>query len=253
MKPMAGRTAIVTGSAQGIGAAIATRLAAEGCSLVLVDKDAERLRVLAASLHAETLALEVDVARTDEVAGMAAEAKARFGTVDYLVNNAAILRNSYLTRMTDDDWQIVLDVNLGGPFKCIRAVAPLMMENRFGKIVTVASGSSAGMVGQANYSASKAGVYGLTKTAALELASFGINVNAVSPGFVVTPITEQLARNAHKELDTFVTEAAEAIPLRRTGLPDDIAGAVHFLLSDDSSFMTGQILSVRGGPGPAAS
>lgn len=251
---MKNKTAIVTGASRGIGEAIATRLAEEGCRLLIADINIEGARRLSEQLREQTevYAIECDVSSTEGVENMVAETHSRLGQIDFLVNNAAMVRNNYLTKMTDADWDTVLAVNLSGPFKCIRAVAPSMIKQGSGRIVTIASGSSAGMIGQSNYASSKAGLYGLTKTAALELAKFNINVNAVSPGFVVTPMTEVLAERVHQDVETFIADAARAIPLQRPGYPRDIANAVRFLLSDESSFMTGQILNVRGGPGPAS-
>lgn len=249
------QTCVITGAARGIGKAIARRLDGEGYNLVLADIDTEAAGRLAASLNGtgEVLVQECDVSSPSSVEGMARAARDAFGRVDGLVNNAAIMRNNYLVKTSDADWEAVLSVNLGGPFRCIRALAPTMIERRAGRIVTVASGSSAGIVGQTNYASSKAGLYGLTKTASLELAGFGITVNAVSPGFIVTELTQQLADRARVPLEQFISDAADGIPLRRAGAPEDVAGAVHFLLGPDSNFITGQIINVRGGPGPAAS
>jgi 3-oxoacyl-[acyl-carrier protein] reductase len=250
---LVGKTAIVTGASRGIGAAIVRRLSDDGCQVVLADIEMDATEETADSLSSPAVAVECDVASSASVNAMIEVARREFGTINFLVNNAAILRNNYLVNICDEEWERVLAVNLGGPFRCIRAVSPLMVEQRAGRIVTVASGSSAGMIGQAHYASSKAGVYGLTKTAALELARYSITVNAVSPGFVVTDMTQQLADRVRQDVGPYIEEAAAAIPLRRAGQPEDIAGAVRFLLGDDASFMTGQVLNVRGGPGPAAS
>lgn len=251
-----GLSAIVTGGARGIGAAICTRLAEEGAAVAVVDIDmgsCEKLGEQLSESGATAVAFRCDVGNPEDVEALADFAASTFPSLDILVNNAAIIRNSFLVKMTDSEWNQVLTTNLTGPFLCIRAIAPIMMAQRSGRIVNIASGSSAGMIGQANYSSAKAGLYGLTKTAALELASYHVNVNAVAPGFVVTDMSAQLAARAGLDTDDFIEDAARRTPLLRAGQPVDIAGAVAFLCSEDSSFMTGQILNVRGGPGPGAS
>jgi 3-oxoacyl-[acyl-carrier protein] reductase len=251
-----GLSAIVTGGARGIGATICTRLAEEGAAVAVVDVDIDACEKLAERLSAsgaKAAAFRCDVGNGEDVQALAEFATSTFPSLDILVNNAAIIRNSYLVKMTDAEWNQVLTTNLTGPFLCIRAIAPTMMAQKSGRIVNIASGSSAGMIGQANYSSAKAGLYGLTKTAALELASYNVNVNAVAPGFIVTEMSAQLAARAGMDTDDFISDAARRIPLLRAGQPADVAGAVAFLCSEDSSFITGQIVNVRGGPGPGAS
>lgn len=249
-------SAIVTGGGRGIGATICTRLAEEGAAVAVVDVDIDACERLAERLSASgamAVAFRCDVGNAEDVAALAEFATSTFPSLDILVNNAAIIRNSYLVKMTDAEWNQVLTTDLTGPFLCIRAIAPTMMAQKSGRIVNIASGSSAGMIGQANYSSAKAGLYGLTKTAALELASYNVNVNAVAPGFIVTEMSAQLAARAGMDTDDFISDAARRIPLLRAGQPADVAGAVAFLCSEDSSFITGQIVNVRGGPGPGAS
>ena len=251
-----GRIAVVTGAARGIGAAIVKRLADEGAKVMAVDVHEDIFEMDPKEIFStggEVQPWKCDVSRSSDVAELVAAIVEKHKSIDILINNAAIIRNNYLVKMSEEDWNQVIAVNLTGPFNMIHAIAPIMINQRGGAIVNIASGSSAGMPGQANYASSKAGLYGLTKTASLELAKFHIRVNAVSPGFIVTKMTAQLAKRANTDLQTFVATAAKAIPLGRAGVPDDVSSAVAFLCSDDASFITGQILNVRGGPGPASS
>jgi 3-oxoacyl-[acyl-carrier protein] reductase len=239
-----GKVAVVTGGARGIGKAICEALAADGARLAVVDI----LEPVAAAAAEEFRARGVDaraftanVAKSAEVDRMIDEVLAAFGRIDILVNNAGITRDTLLIRMKEEDWDAVLAVNLKGTFNCIKAVARPMMKARTGKIVNIASVVGLiGNAGQANYSASKAGVIGLTKTAARELAPRNINVNAVAPGFIQTDMTANLPEEAKSAF-------LRNIPLARPGTALDVARVVRFLAGEESDYLTGQVISVDGG------
>ena len=239
-----GQVAIVTGAAQGIGQAIATVLSQEGARLVVSDIREEAAIAAAKQLAAtgqETMAVAVNVADDASVKAMVEKVLSSWGKIDILVNNAGITRDALLIRMKEADWDAVLDINLKGVFHCTKAVLPAMTKQRSGKIVNIASIVGVmGNAGQANYVASKAAVIGLTKTTAREYASRGITVNAVAPGFIETAMTAALSQDVQQRL-------MEQIPLGRLGTPQDVANAVFFLVSDQASYMTGQVLHVNGG------
>jgi 3-oxoacyl-[acyl-carrier protein] reductase len=238
------KVALVTGAAQGIGRAVALLLARKGADIVLSDINLEKAEETAKEIEAigrKALALRANVANMDEVERMIEAILERFGKIDILVNNAGIARDKMILRMTEEDWDAVLDVNLKGTFNCTKAVIRHMSKQRRGKIVNIASVvGEMGNVGQANYSASKAGVIGFTKTVAREFAQRGINVNAIAPGYIETPMTEVLPEKAKEELKRM-------IPMEKLGQPEDIAEAVLFLVSDSSSYITGHVLNVNGG------
>lgn len=244
MKPLEGKAAIVTGASRGIGRAICLKLAEAGADIAGIDIAADGLEETAGQVReagVQFLALQADVSQFDQLREAASKANETFGHVDVLVNNAGITRDSLLIRMSAEDWDKVLAINLTGAFNGIKAVARTMAKQRSGRIVNIASTVGlTGNPGQANYSASKAGLIGLTKTAARELASRNVNVNAVAPGFIVTPMTDQLSEE--------VRQASLAqIPLGRLGQPEDVAGAVLFLAGPDSAYVTGQVIVVDGG------
>ncbi|MEW5899888.1 MAG: 3-oxoacyl-[acyl-carrier-protein] reductase [Acidobacteriota bacterium] len=239
-----GKVALVTGASQGIGETIALELAGEGLTVVLVDIQKEKLDAVAAKIGVaggRALSRAVDVSRFDEAAA-AVEAVAReHQRIDYLVNNAGITRDNLLMRMREEEWDAVIAVNLKGVFNFTRAAIRPMIANRFGRIVNISSVVGVmGNPGQVNYSASKAGVIGLTKSAAREVAGRGITVNCVAPGYVATAMTESLPEAVKKAF-------LDLIPMKRMGTPDDIAQAVKFLLSDQASYITGQVIHVNGG------
>lgn len=243
--PFENKIALVTGSARGIGRAIAEILASRGASVVIADLRAELAATtsqeIAASTGQRTLALAVDVVNSDSVKAMVERVLAEFGRIDILVNNAGITRDNLIMRMEEADWDLVLNINLKGAFNCSKAVVRTMMKQRYGRIVNIASVAGlAGNAGQVNYSASKAGLVGLTKSLARELGSRQITVNAVAPGFIPTDLTKDLPEEL-KEASLKMT------PLGRWGSTQDIAAAVAFLASDEASYITGHVLSVDGG------
>jgi 3-oxoacyl-[acyl-carrier protein] reductase len=240
------RVALVTGGARGIGAATAELLAAEGAKVVVSDLDLAPAQEVAVSLGG--LAVACDVTRRDDVDAMVAKAVAEFGRLDILVACAGITRDNLLFKMSDDDWDAVIDTHLKGTFLCARAAQRPMVEQKYGKMVFLSSTSALGNRGQANYSAAKAGLQGMARTLAIELGPFNINVNAVAPGFVETRMTRATAERMGIDFETFKIGAASQIPLRRVGQPQDVATVVAFLCSDESSFVSGQTLYVRGGP-----
>jgi 3-oxoacyl-[acyl-carrier protein] reductase len=239
-----GKVALVTGAAQGIGKAIALLLARNGADMVVSDINLEKAEETAKEIRAigpKAMAVKVDVANLSDVERMVTGILEKLAKIDILVNNAGITRDKLILRMTEEDWDAVLGVNLKGTFNCTKAVVRHMVKQRSGKIVNIASlVGQMGNAGQANYSASKAGVIGLTKTIAREYAQRGINVNAIAPGYIETPMTEALPEKAKEELK-------KLIPMERLGKPEDVAEAVLFLISEESSYITGQVLNVNGG------
>jgi 3-oxoacyl-[acyl-carrier protein] reductase len=239
-----GRVAIITGAAQGIGRAIALRLVRDGARIVVADIQFEKAQATAQeaqTLGPEAMAFQVDVTDFEQVENMVKAATDRFGTVDILVNNAGITRDMLLIKLSEEDWDKVIAVNLKSAFNCCKAVARLMMRQRYGRIINMTSvvGIS-GNAGQSNYSASKAGLIGFTKSLARELGSRNITVNAVAPGFITTVLTEVLPEEIKQA-------TLEQTPLGRFGTPEDVANAVAFLASDEAGFITGHVLSVDGG------
>lgn len=239
------QTAIVTGGSRGIGRAVAVRLAKDGINLVINYRGnsaaAEETERLCRELGAEVLLVQGDVSRAEDCEKLAAQAKEAFGRVDVLVNNAGITRDGLLARMTEEDFRAVLDVNLVGPWNMMKAVNRIMMKQRYGRIVNLSSVTGLmGNMGQTNYAAAKAGILGMTKSYAREVASRGITVNAVAPGFIDTDMTEAMPEGAKDKIIT-------GIPMGRTGKPEDVAEAVAFLASEQAGYITGEVLRVDGG------
>ncbi len=248
MSRYADRVVIVTGAARGIGAGTAKRFADEGASVAILDLDQESAAATAAGLGAaKAIGLACNVADAESVEAAVAQVVEELGKVDVLVNNAGVTRDNLLFKMTDDDWDTVMNVHLRGSFLMTRAVQKHMVAAKYGKILNLSSVSALGNRGQANYSAAKMGLQGFTRTLALELGPFGINANAVAPGFIVTDMTDDTARRVGVEPEDFRKAAAERNPVRRVGYPEDIAAAAAFLCSDEASYITGQVLYVDGG------
>lgn len=241
-----GRVALVTGGGRGIGAATAQRLAAEGAKVAVSDMDLAPATEVAAPIHG--VAIACDVTDRDQVEAMVARTVKEFGKLDIMVACAGITRDNLLYKMTDEDWDAVIDTHLKGTFLCARAAQRHMVEQKYGKMVFLSSTSALGNRGQANYSAAKAGLQGMARTLAIELGPFNINVNAVAPGFVETRMTRATSERLGIDFDAFKIGAASQIPLRRVGQPEDIASVIAFLCSDESSFVSGQTIYVRGGP-----
>ncbi len=241
------RVVIVTGAARGIGAATAARFADEGASVAVLDLDPAAAQATADGLAGPGLGLGCDVTQAGEVERAVAAVVDRFGRVDVLVNNAGITRDNLLFKMTEDDWDLVMDVHLKGAFLMSREVQKHFVPAKYGKILNLSSVSALGNRGQANYSAAKMGVQGFTRTLALELGPFGVNANAIAPGFIVTEMTDATAARLKMSPEELRRLNAEANPVRRVGEPGDIAAAAAFLCSDEASYITGQTLYVDGG------
>lgn len=241
---LGGKVALVTGASRGIGRAVALKLASEGADLIVTATSLERAQKTAdeiTSMGRKALAVKVDVAVTAEVEALFAKIVENFGKIDILVNNAGITRDGLLMRMKDDDWDAVVDVNLKGTFTCTREAVKLMAKSKSGSIVNISSVvGEMGNAGQANYCASKAGIIGFTKAVAREYAKRNITINAVTPGFIETDMTEVLSQTVKEDL-------LKQIPSGRLGKPEDIANAVYFLVSEMAGYITGHVLAVNGG------
>lgn len=244
------KVAVVTGAARGIGSAIAQTLAASGAAVAAVDLDeascADTVERIEAS-GGRALAVGADVTDSDSVEQAFERVTEQLGTVGVLVNNAGVTKDNMLFKMSEQDWDAVMGVHLRGAFLCSRAAQKRMVPERWGKIVNLSSVSALGNRGQANYSTAKAGIQGFTKTLAIELGPFGINVNAIAPGFIVSDMTAATAQRLGMDFEDLKAGASGETPVRRVGQPEDIANAVSFLVSDKSSFVTGQTLYVDGG------
>ena len=240
-----GKVALVTGASRGIGRAVALKLASEGAKVAInyagSQGKAEEVKAEIEKMGGEAILVQANVADSAAVEEMVAKVLEAFGTIDILVNNAGITRDGLLARMKDEDFEAVVDTNLKGVFYCTKAVSKLMMKKRSGRIVNMASVVGiTGNAGQTNYAASKAGVIGFSKSAAKELASRGITVNMVAPGFIATDMTDAMNEKAREAV-------LGTIPMKRMGQPEDVANAVLFLVSENASYITGQIVNVDGG------
>lgn len=244
----AGRTAVVTGAAQGIGAATADKLAGEGAKVALLDINLEAAQAAADKIDGETIALKCDVSKREDVENAMAATVERFGSLDILVSNAGITRDNLIHKMTDEDWDLVIDIHLKGAFFCARAAQAYMVKQGYGKIILMSSRAALGNRGQVNYAAAKAGLQGMARVLAMELGPKGINVNAIAPGHIETAMTRATAERMRMSYDDLKARGAEANCIKRVGTPEDIANTVAFLASEESSYMTGQVLWVAGRP-----
>jgi 3-oxoacyl-[acyl-carrier protein] reductase len=245
------RVAIVTGAARGIGAATAKRLAAQGHAVAVLDLDetscAGTVEEIAAA-GGRALAVGVDVSKADQVEAAVQRVADELGAPTILVNNAGVIRDNLIFRMTEDDWDTVMSVHLKGSFLMTRAVQAHMTAQKYGRIVNLSSSSAQGNRGQANYSAAKAGLQGFTKTLAIELGRFNVTANAVAPGFIQTDMTRATAERIGVPFEDFIAHSASQIPVQRVGQPEDIAATIAFLTSEEAGFVSGQVIYVAGGP-----
>lgn len=251
MGKLDGRVAFVTGAGRGIGAATALRLAEDGAQVILADIDTEGCNQVVADIEkagSQALAVSCNVADHDAVEAAVQQGVERFGRLDILVNNAGVLRDNLIFKMSDDDWETVMNVHLKGAFLCSRAAQKHMVQQKYGRIISLSSTSALGNRGQVNYSTAKAGLQGFTKTLAAELGPFGITANAVAPGFIDTEMTRATARRQGHDPQQVIEMASKTIPVRRVGQPRDVANVICFLASEESSYVTGQIIYVAGGP-----
>ena len=245
------RVAIVTGAARGIGAATATRLAADGMAVAVLDLDAGTCAETVDAITTaggRAVAVGADVSDAAQVEAAVGKVAAELGPPVVLINNAGIIRDNLLFKMSEDDWDMVLGVHLRGAFLMSRAAQRFMVEQGFGRIVNLSSSSALGNRGQVNYSAAKAGMQGFTKTLAIELGKFGVTANAVAPGFIATDMTAATAARIGMGFEEFQAAAASQIPVRRVGQPGDVANVISFLVSEGAGFVSGQVIYVAGGP-----
>ncbi len=248
-----GRVAFITGAGRGIGAATALRMAEEGARVALADVDTEGCKQVAAELDRlgmEGLVVTCNVADSAMVQDAVDKTASHFGRLDILVNNAGVVRDNLLFKMSEEDWDTVMNVHLKGAFLCTRAAQAHMVQQKYGRIVSLSSTAALGNRGQANYSTAKAGLQGFTRTLSIELGPFGITVNAVAPGYIDTEMTRATARRMGLDPQEMQAEAAKRIPVRRVGQPRDIANVICFLCSDEAGFVSGQVIYVSGGPAP---
>lgn len=245
------RVAVVTGAARGIGAGTARRLAADGFAIAVLDLKEGDCGETVESIEAAggtALAVGADVSDADQVQAAIDKIAGELGGPAVLVNNAGVIRDNLLFKMTIDDWDTVLGIHLRGSFLMTKACQKYMVDQRFGRIVNLSSSSALGNRGQANYSSAKAGLQGFTKTLAIELGQFGITANAVAPGFIATDMTAATAARIGVGFEDFQKAAAASIPVRRVGTPDDVAHVISFLVSEGAGFVSGQVIYVAGGP-----
>lgn len=246
-----GKSAVITGGSRGIGLSIAKDLATKGAQVALLDIDEDALKKAKQQFdqrNIEVFTEVVNVTNATEVEQALQKVNDHYKSIDIVVNNAGIIRDNLLFKMSDDDWQTVLNVHLNGAFNVSRAAQKYMVKQQYGRIINISSTSALGNRGQANYATAKAGIQGLTKTLAIELGQFGITVNAVAPGFIKTDMTRQTAERLGVPFDTFLNEMADTVPAKRVGQPEDIAHVVAFLAEERSSYVNGQVIYVAGGP-----
>jgi 3-oxoacyl-[acyl-carrier protein] reductase len=240
------KTVLVTGGANGIGAATATRFASEGATVVIADFDEAAAQKTAQAVGGH--AVRCDVTKREDVEAAVEAAVSHGGSLDVLVTCAGIIRDNMLFKMTDEDWDAVIDTHLKGTFFAARAAQKQMVAQQSGKMVLISSTSALGNRGQVNYSTAKAGLQGMTKTLAIELGPFNVNVNCVAPGFIATAMTQQTADRMGVPFEQFMAAVSEQVPLKRVGQPEDVAGTIAYLCSEDASYVSGQVIYVAGGP-----
>jgi 3-oxoacyl-[acyl-carrier protein] reductase len=246
-----GRVAFVTGGSRGIGKAIVQLFAEEGAKVAIIDLNEEALNETTNELKEkgyDVYSKVANVTDASQVESAVKEVVDMFGSIDILVNNAGVIRDNLLFKMTDSDWETVMDVHLKGSFYCARAVQKYMVEKKYGRIINISSTSALGNRGQANYATAKAGLQGFTKTLAIELGKYGITANAVAPGFIETDMTKETARRIGISFEDLINASVSKIPVGRSGKPSDVAHAVAFFADEKSSFINGQVLYVAGGP-----
>ena len=246
-----GRTAFVTGGSRGIGKAIAEQFAKEGANVAIIDVNEQALSEVTAQFTDAGYTFYTKLASVtnrEEIGQAMQETYEKFGSIDILVNNAGVIRDNLVFKMTDDDWDTVMDVHLKGTFYASQAAQAYMTKQNYGRIINLSSTSALGNRGQSNYATAKAGLQGLTKTLAIELGKFGITVNAVAPGFIETDMTKATAERIGIPFEQLIEASVKAIPVARSGKPEDIANAVLFFADERSSFVSGQVLYVAGGP-----
>jgi 3-oxoacyl-[acyl-carrier protein] reductase len=251
VKRFEGKVAVITGSGRGIGAATAARLASEGAAVVVSDMDPKTTAETAAKIaaeHGKADGIAADVTDRESVEKLVKGAVDAFGRLDVLVCCAGIIRDNLIYKMTDDDWDGVIDTHLKGTFFAAREAQKVMVPQKYGRMVFMSSTSALGNRGQTNYSTAKAGLQGMARTLAIELGRYNITVNAIAPGFIETAMTKQTADRVGMDFEQFKQGAASQIPVQRIGQPEDIAAAVAFLASEEAGFVSGQTLYVRGGP-----
>jgi len=246
------RVALVTGAAQGIGAAIAHRLAAGGAKVGVLDLQQEAAQRVADEITVAggtAVGLGADVSQRDQVQAAVDALVGEYGGLQILVNNAGVLRDNLLFKMSDDDWTLVMDVHLRGAFLCSQIAQKHMVEAKYGRVVCLSSTSALGNRGQANYSTAKAGLQGFTKTLAIELGPFGVTANAIAPGFIETAMTKATAERIGITIEQMREATATSVPVRRGGVPEDVANAVAFFAAEESGYVTGQVMYIDGGRG----
>jgi len=243
------RVALVTGGAQGIGAAVAARLAADGAKVAVLDLRETAAAATAGAIGNGAIGIGADVSKADQVQAAIDRVVAELGGLHILVNNAGVLRDNLLFKMSEDDWDTVMNVHLKGAFLCSKTAQQHMVAAKYGRIINLSSTSALGNRGQANYATAKAGLQGFTKTLAIELGPFGVTANAIAPGFIETAMTKATAERVGTSIEDMRAAVADAVPVRRGGVPDDIANTAAFFAAEESGYVTGQVIYVDGGRG----
>jgi len=247
MAGVSNRVALVTGGGQGIGAAIAKRLADDGARVAVLDINEQSAINVASTLGRGAIGIGADISNRTQVLGAIDRIVSECGGLHILVNNAGVIRDNLLHKMSDEDWRVVIEVHLRGAFIATQIAQTHMVKNKYGRIVFLSSTSALGNRGQSNYSTAKAGLQGLMKTVAIELGPFGITSNAVAPGFIETPMTKATSERIGMTIEQMREQVAQSIPMRRGGLPEDVANAVAFLTAEEAGYVTGQVLYIDGG------